>query len=86
LVSKIDEQSVTVTLVNVNPVADRVVTVQMGAYGEHQATSIAVGGETIPVDAPQFDVHLMPGTGATFTIGIKRYAHQPSLHFPWEPS
>jgi hypothetical protein len=84
LVSRIDKDSVTVTLVNANPVADHVVTVQMGAYAEHQATTVAVDGETMMVDAPDFDVRLAPGAGATFTIGIKRYAHQPTLHFPWD--
>ena len=62
----------------------RTVTVQAGAYAENQATSVTVGGKTAAVDAPHFDVVLAPGAGETLTIGMKRYVHQPTLHFPWE--
>ncbi|MDB5705855.1 MAG: hypothetical protein JWN66_2971 [Sphingomonas bacterium] len=84
LVTGISATSVTVILVNTNPVAPRTVTVQTGAYAEHQATTITVGGRTATVNAPNFDVRLAPGAGETLTIGIKRYAHQPTLRFPWE--
>lgn len=84
LVSRIDADSVTVTLVNLNPVADRVVTVQAGAYAEHQATTVTVGGQDVRVDAPNFEVRLAPGAGTVLKVGLKRYVHQPTLHFPWE--
>ncbi|WP_162875625.1 hypothetical protein [Sphingomonas crusticola] len=83
LVSRIEPRAVTVTIVNVNPVEAHLVTVQMGAYAEHQATIVSVAGQSTDIDAPNFDVRLAPGAGATFTIGIKRYAHQPTLHLPW---
>lgn len=83
LVTGINADSVTVTLVNVNPVAERPVTVQMGAYAEHRATSVTVDGQRFQVDAPSFNVRLAPGAGATLTIGVKRYANQPTLRFPW---
>jgi hypothetical protein len=84
LVTGISADSVTVTLVNTNPVTPRTVTVQAGAYAEHQATTITVGGKTATVNAPNFEVRLAPGAGETLTIGIKRYARQPTLRFPWE--
>lgn len=84
LVTKILADSVTVTLVNTNPVVPRTVTVQMGAYAEHQATTMTVGGQTAAVNAPNFEVRLAPGAGETLTIGIKRYVHQPTLHYPWD--
>jgi hypothetical protein len=84
LVSKITPDSVTLTLVNTSPLQARTVTVQMGAYGEHQATTLTRGGKTVTVDAPDFDVRLAPGAGETLTIGVKRYAHQPTLAFPWD--
>ena len=84
LVSGITATSVTVTLVNTNPVAARTVTVQAGAYAEHLATSVTVGGKTAGVNAPNFEVKLAPGAGETLTIGLRRYARQPTLRFPWE--
>ncbi|MEX2572061.1 MAG: hypothetical protein WD737_12240 [Gemmatimonadota bacterium] len=86
LVERVGPQSVTLTLVNVSPFDERLVTVQMGAYGEHHARSVTVGDQAVPVDARDFDVHLAPGAGATLTIDFQRYAHQPTLDFPWDRS
>lgn len=84
LVQRIEPERVTLALVNLNPLRSRTVTVQMGAYGEHHATSVTVGDRTIPVDAPYFDVRLEPGAGATLAIDLRRYVHQPTLRFPWD--
>ena len=84
LVESIRPESVTLTLVNVNPLEYRTVTVQMGSYGEHHATAVTVGGRTIPIDRPWFPVRLAPGAGNTLTISIRRYEHQPTLAFPWD--
>jgi hypothetical protein len=75
---------VVVTLVNTNPVKGYDVVVQTGGFAEHQATSIEVGGKTVPVDASHFTVRLAPGTGDTMTIAMKRYANQPTAAFPWD--
>ena len=56
----------------------------MGAYGEHQATSVVVGDRTFAVDAPYFTVRLAPGAGDTLRINLQRYVHQPTLAFPWD--
>jgi hypothetical protein len=84
LVGRIEPGSVTLTLVNVNPLEPRTVTVQMGAYGEHHASRLTIGGESIVVDASHFDVRLAPGAGATLDIELERYVHQPTLSFPWD--
>ena len=84
LVERIAPDGVTLTLVNVGPVEARTVTVQAGAYGEHHATSVTLADRVIPVDAPHFDVRLEPGAGATLTIELGRYQHQPTLRFPWD--
>ena len=76
LVEKISGDSVTVTLVNVNPVEARDVVVQAGAYGEHQFTT--------PHNARWITVRLEPGSGDQFTLGMKRYANQPTAKQPWE--
>ena len=57
---------------------------QAGGYGEHHFVDVTVGGRTFPVDAPYFTVRLSPGAGDTFIIGMRRYAHQPTLAFPWD--
>ena len=84
LVERVRPDSVTLTLVNTNPMEYRTVTVQMGAYGEHHADAVTVDGKTIPVDQPWFQVRLAPGAGDTLTISMRRYAHQPTLAFPWD--
>jgi hypothetical protein len=84
LVERIAPESVTLTLVNLNPLEARTLTVQMGAYAEHHATSVTVGGRTTPVDRPWFHVRLAPGAGETLTIAMRRYVHQPTLAFPWD--
>ena len=83
LVERIQPESVTLTLVNVNPLQPRTVTVQMGGYAEHRATSVAAGDRTFPIDAPHFTVRLAPGAGETLIIQVQRYAQQPTLAFPW---
>lgn len=85
LVQKIRPDSVVLTLVNTNALEPRTVTVQMGAYGEHQATSVQVGAAPArKVDASALTVKLAPGAGETLTIGLRRYVNQPTLKFPWD--
>ena len=75
LVEKISGDSVTVSLVNINQVEARDVIVQAGAYGEHQFTA--------PQNTRWITVRLEPGSGDRFSFGMKRYANQPTLAFPW---
>jgi hypothetical protein len=84
LVAHFDAGSVTLTLVNSNPLQGRTVAVQMGAYGEHTATEVTVGGQTTAVDGPSFTVRLAPGSGETLRIGVRRYANMPTAAFPWD--
>jgi hypothetical protein len=84
LVEQIERDSVTLTLVNTSRTASRRQTVQMGAYGEHQATSIRMGARTVPLNTPFFDVQLAPGAGERLVIGIRRLTNDPTLQFPWE--
>ena len=84
LVERVGAEGITLTLVNTNPFQSRTVTVQMGGYGEHHCISVTAGGRTVPVDAPYVNVRLAPGSGETLTIAMRRYAHQPTLAFPWD--
>jgi hypothetical protein len=83
LVSKLANDSVTVTLVNTNQVEGRDVIVQAGGYGEHQFTGVRMGGESKTLDAPLVSVHLAPGAGAELTLMMNRYVNPPTLAQPW---
>jgi hypothetical protein len=84
LVEKIEPGSVTLTLINTSSSAPRRMIVQMGAYGEHQAVSVRLGDQIIPVEAPHFEVGLAAGAGAQLVIATKRLANDPTLRFPWD--
>jgi hypothetical protein len=83
LVDTLTADSTAVTLVNLNPVESRTVTVQAGAYGEHRFRSVSIGDISKPIDASSFNVRLAPGAGARLVLPTDRYVYQPTLRFPW---
>jgi hypothetical protein len=84
LVEKIEPDSVTLTLVNTSRTASRRVIVQMGAYGEHQATSVRLGDRSISLMSSQFEVQLAAGAEDRLVVGIRRMVNDPTLRFPWD--
>ncbi len=86
LIEKMTDDEVVVTLVNVNQLDARTVTVQAGAYGEHQFETVGDGDRHHRVDASQFTARLGPGCGRRLRIKMRRYANQPTLSFPWDRS
>jgi hypothetical protein len=84
LVEKLDADSTTLTLVNVNQVEPRSLLVQAGGYGEHQFTNVTLDGKTTPVDGRHLLVRLAPGAGARLAVGMRRYVNVPTLAQPWE--
>ena len=85
LVEKLSDESVTVTLVNINPIEARTLIVQGGAYAEHKITSITIdGGETSDIGQSAFQIRLAAGCGARLEIKTRRYANTPTLAFPWD--
>lgn len=84
LVTAITPAGVTLSLVNTHPGETREVIVQGGAYGEHQFTTVALGDVVQQPNASTFTVRLSPGSGASVQIGMRRYANQPTLIFPWD--
>lgn len=83
LVERLTADTVTVALVNVNPVEPRSVVVQAGAYAEHQFVSTEVDGKTRTVDGSHLTVRLAPGCGGRLTLRMRRYVNAPSVAFPW---
>ena len=82
LVDTLDAERTCVTLVNLNPTGERVVTVQGGAYGEHLISSVSNGQRSQVVSGRSFDVKLGAGCGARLTLAMQRYSATPSLAFP----
>jgi hypothetical protein len=82
LVDTLEAGRTCVTLVNLNPNRERIVTVQGGAYGEHQISSVS-DGQARPVNARSFEVKLAPGCGARLDLAMQRYSANPTLSFPW---
>lgn len=89
LVESITEDSATLVLVNTHATEPRTVLVQTGAYAEHRCLSVAperTGGSNtapVPVHGSHFAVRLGPGAGQRMIVRMKRYAHDPTLRWPW---
>jgi hypothetical protein len=86
LVEHISETEVTLQLVNLDPVEEKVVIVQAGAYAEHQILRVRSGpvpGAVTDVDHSHFTARLAPGAGTKLALTINRYVNQPTLAFPW---
>ena len=81
---KLTDDETTLTLVNINPVEERKVVIQGGAYAEHQLIGVAVDDHVLPLNQPFFTVRLAPGAGGHMVIKMKRYANQPTFVFPWD--
>ena len=84
LVSRLSQDSVTVTLVNTSPLTPRDVTIQLGAYAEHQGLAVEAAGQRTELNASHFTARLAPGAGQALTITMKRYSSPPTAAFPWD--
>lgn len=84
LVSELTDRSTAVTLVNTSEKEARTVIVQGGAYGEHRIETVAIDGQTHPVNGRTFTVKLAPRAGARLQLALKRYMEAPTLTLPWE--
>ncbi|MCH2211064.1 MAG: hypothetical protein MK110_07165 [Fuerstiella sp.] len=83
LVERIGPEGITLVLVNTNPVADRRLVVQSGAYAEHEFVNVSLNGNAVDVGDSQFTVHLGAGAGARLSIQMNRYVNPPTFTWPW---
>ncbi|MDA0837323.1 MAG: hypothetical protein O2857_06030 [Planctomycetota bacterium] len=86
-VDSVTSDAATVQLVNTNLNQGRTVTLQGGAFGEHQfIRSEVVEGEQLTenksIDSNAFTVELPPGTEIRLHLGMKRFANKPTYEFP----
>jgi len=88
LVSKVDGESITVTLVNTSPIHARTVVMGAGGFGEHQfvrASFQEPDGEeqATEIDDCWLSVTLEPAAIVTMKIEMKRFVNQPGYKQPW---
>ena len=90
LVTAMSADATTVVLVNTDQAAERRLTIQGGAYGEHKIISVTMsadgndGAQPIPVGGSCVRLRLAPGAGTTLELTMERWAYEPSFAFPWD--
>ena len=92
LVSALDAESTTLTLVNLNPLQTRRLILQAGAFAEHEfvaaleldpaAPGTAEAAPSLPVKSPHLTVVLPPGRSLTLRLGMRCYCRTPSYTQP----
>ena len=82
LVHELTDDSVSVTLVNLDQGKPHEIAVQAGGYAEHQFTQLEFRARTRALDASAVTVRLAPGVGPRLTFRLKRYTNRPDLSFP----
>jgi hypothetical protein len=84
LISHLDDRKTVVTLVNLNPVSARSLTMQAGAYAEHRIDAVSLSAKRQLVNAPALTLTLGAGCGAQLELEMSRYVNAPTLAFPWD--
>jgi len=86
LVRAMDAGSIDVTLANVNPLHERRLIVQAGAFGEHRFTDAtdlsAESRAPVPVGDRHVSVILPPGRSIDLRLGMQRYVNPPTYEQP----
>jgi len=89
LVSRIDRESIDLTLANLHPMESRRLIVQAGAFAEHRFTTASytddngdaaeeeIGGEYV-------EFELGPGALVEVKLGMERFCRTPSYQLPWD--
>ena len=85
LVTSLADTELSIHLVNLNPVEDRELLLQAGAFGEHRFGTVTGGDaeDHLKVQGKYFQVTLPPSTSIQLEIGLERFANDPSYKLPW---
>ena len=95
LVSSVQPEGITLTLVNLSAGQERQVIVGAGSFAEHRFTDVSLskadvaaapdddGVSSRSVDGTYFQVELRPGSEIELQIGMEYNCQQPSYAFPW---
>ena len=86
---KLTADSTTLTLVNLDPVAERELIVQAGAYAEHRFERVESPALAAPVALAEgqgdaIRVRLAPSSLSELTLSTRRYVGTPTALEPWE--
>jgi hypothetical protein len=84
LVQGLTADSVTLTLVNLDPTREHSVVLQGGAYGEHRLSSISLDGREHSLHGELPTIRLSAGCGASLRVRTERYSQPPSFRRPWD--
>ena len=90
LVEALTPDSVTLVLVNADPLKEKDVVVQAGAFGEHDFTEASLldadGGEGQATDVASrhLHVHLAPAAQVRLRVGMRLLVNPPTYAFPWD--
>ena len=87
LVNEITTDTVSITLVNTDPLRSSAVLMQAGSFGEHEFTrgtmkSSGGGKQRFTVIGKHLRLNLGHGVKADLRLKMKRFAHHPSYDFP----
>ncbi len=85
LVEAVTPERTVLRLVNLNPVAERTVIVQAGAFGEHQFDTVTIepDGAPLPVGGRHLDVRVPPGHEVRLTLRLSLHQNRPTYAAPW---
>ena len=83
LAHELTDDSVSVTLVNLDQGEPREVAVQAGGTRSTSSPRSSSGAKPETSDASAVTVRLAPGAGQRLAFRLKRYANRPDLAFPW---
>jgi hypothetical protein len=86
LVHHVGREGVEVDLVNLNPLRERRVLLQSGAFAEHRFTGVSSAQGESGLDGPHLEVALAPAAGGRIRLAMERYVGAPTYRFPWRRS
>jgi hypothetical protein len=82
LVRRVDSEGVDVEVLNLDPVHERELVLQGGAFAEHTITGIVHDGREEAVGGTSLSVGLAPGAGAVLRLALARNSRTPSYQWP----
>ena len=83
LVSKIDEDGITLELRNLNPVAGRALILKAGAFGEHRFDRVTYDGQSAVIEDKWVALDLPAGSEIRMRMDMTRYCNAPGYSLPY---
>jgi len=89
LVERLADDSVSLTLVNLDTIEAKDVVIQAGGFGEHRFTNVEARDErgeilqSVPLEDKWVQIRLGRAAGVRLTLSMERYVNSPSYETPW---